>query len=209
MKTNTKLRFMLAFLLFSLTGMYTYATRYVIQVQNFSFTPDSIGTVKIGDTIHWEWVGGSHTTTSTSIPFGATAWDHPLDAANTGFDYVPALVGVYHYKCTPHESMGMVATFTVISANSVAGIPPVSGILIYPNPFVDNITFRVTTTDDIYIKDLKVYDITGKVIREVTYVTRPDFPEKTVNLSDLPVGLMFFVFMDNYDRIYTHRVIRQ
>jgi plastocyanin len=209
MKTITNIQFALVLLFLVAINTGLFATKYIINVQEFTFTPNSIATVKIGDTVHWNWINGMHTTTSTTIPAGAASWNQVIDLNNTGFDYIPSVVGVYNYKCTPHESLGMIASFTVITANGITVIPPVSDILIYPNPFVDNITFRITTTDDSWIRDLKVYTTSGKVIREVTLNTRPDFPEKTVNLSELPTGLMFFVFMDNYDRIYTRRVVRQ
>jgi plastocyanin len=43
------------------------ATTHVVTVQNFSFAPSSF-TALVGDTVEWEWVGGSHTTTSLTIP---------------------------------------------------------------------------------------------------------------------------------------------
>jgi hypothetical protein len=55
-----------------------YAIKHVVTVSNYMFSPVNI-TVFIGDTMHREWINGNHTTTSTlSIPPGATSWDHPI-----------------------------------------------------------------------------------------------------------------------------------
>jgi len=56
--------------------------------------------------------GGFHTTTSTLIPAGATAWDAPITTVGATFDYVPTEIGEYAYQCTPHSAM-MTGTFTV------------------------------------------------------------------------------------------------
>ena len=92
----------------------------VVTVQNHVFTPASF-TINLGDTIVWNWVNGSHTTTSLSIPAGAVAWNKNINTSNKTFIYIPAVAGAYNYKCTPHQAMGMIGNFTV---NSVC--PPAS-----------------------------------------------------------------------------------
>lgn len=101
--------------LFLLTiGLEANATKHIITVQDFSFSPSSLSAA-LGDTIEWDWITGSHTTTSGTIPVGAAIWDHPLNSqdGNGSFTYVPAVAGTYNYKCTIHESFGMIASFTV------------------------------------------------------------------------------------------------
>ncbi len=106
------------------------ATTHTVQVSNFSFTPSNVNAV-VGDTMHWVWVGGSHTTTCdgsiyTVLPAGAPSWNSSINSGNPTFDYVITVAGSYTYKCTPHAP-SMVGT--------INAIPP-------PNPFV-NVTFRV------------------------------------------------------------------
>lgn len=88
------------------------ATKHTVTVQNFSFTPSSL-TINQGDTIQWKWVNGIHTTSSTTLPVGAVAWSNPIDVSNQTFNYVPAVVGTYNYKCNIHPTT-MLASFTVI-----------------------------------------------------------------------------------------------
>jgi len=101
-----------------------FATKHVITVQNFSFTPSSITDVIVGDTMRWEWVSGSHTTTSTIIPAGAATWDSPINSANPSFEYKVAVAGTFNYKCTPHAAMGMVGSFVASAPVATLSITP-------------------------------------------------------------------------------------
>jgi len=95
------------------------ATKHTITAQDFSFTPSSVS-ANLGDTIVWTWISGSHTTTSTTIPGGATSWDHPLNSqdGNTSFMYVPSVTGTYNYQCNFHAVLfGMIGSFTVSSCS--------------------------------------------------------------------------------------------
>ncbi len=107
-------------LLFALKA---YSFTQIVNVENHVFTPSSF-TINIGDTVKWTWVGGTHTTTSTTIPAGAAAWDHNINSAvaNRTFIYVPTKAGLYNYKCTFHEAMGMIGNFTVVCPDATAQI---------------------------------------------------------------------------------------
>jgi plastocyanin len=93
-----------------LLAMNVYSNTQVVNVSGFSFTPANF-TINLGDTVKWILGSSIHTSTSTTIPAGAAPWNF---TGTTGI-YIPTKTGVYNYKCTPHESMGMVAKFTVVS----------------------------------------------------------------------------------------------
>jgi plastocyanin len=181
------------------------ASIYVINTQDYTFSPSSISTVMTGDTLRWVWVNGSHTTTSVSIPSGAASWDHPINSTSTSFDYVPTMVGTYNYHCSIHFAMGMTGSFTV----SPLGVPPLPEIsfLIYPNPFIDNIHIRVTP-DKGYIRDLKIYDPAGRILDELTFTTDDGINERTINLAEMPQGILFLYFLDNNNNVYVRRVYK-
>ncbi len=86
----------------------TFCTTHLISVQNFSFSPASVNAI-VGDTITWQWVDGSHTTTcdgvfpGTSLPPGAPTWDSPINSTTTFFSYVIEVDGDYNYVCMPHS----------------------------------------------------------------------------------------------------------
>lgn len=100
-------------LAFSLQAAITAsAAEFTIEVSNFQFTPSSL-TVTLGDVVRFVWINGNHTTTSSTIPVGAAAWNDPMNSGNTLFEYTPAVTGVYNYICIPHEAFGMIGAFTV------------------------------------------------------------------------------------------------
>jgi len=76
-----------------------------------TFSPSS-ATIFLGDTVRWQWAGGFHTSTSTSVPGGAATWNQSMTSAAGNFDYIPSVTGTYNYQCTPHAPV-MVGTFTV------------------------------------------------------------------------------------------------
>ncbi len=114
-----------ALLFVILVSFNSKATIHTIQVWNgyMQFLPSSL-TIQLGDTIQWLPLDPPtmfHTVTSTSIPTGAITfnqtWQLPAD---TFFQYIPQVAGVYAYECTPHVTMGMIGVFTV-NSSSVAG----------------------------------------------------------------------------------------
>jgi plastocyanin len=126
------------------------ATIHIIQVWNgyYQFLPASI-TIQLGDTIQWlplDQPTMVHTITSASIPSGASTFDYTWQApADTFFQYIAQIAGIYEYECTPHVAMNMIGNFTVtggINSINEAKINP----LIYPNPTRDFIHFNTLNT---------------------------------------------------------------
>ena len=89
----------------------------------YEFVPASI-TIQLGDTIQWEPYFGLlpmmlHTITSDNIPNGAVTFDQVWQMpADTFFQYIPQVAGLYEYVCTPHIPNGMIGEFTVISGTT-------------------------------------------------------------------------------------------
>lgn len=91
-----------------LVSAFALATTHSIQVSNFSFSP-SIVNATVGDTVHFNWIMGSHTTTCNGtagsiLPTGATPWNANINSNNQTFDYVLTTPGSYTYVCLPHSS---------------------------------------------------------------------------------------------------------
>jgi len=89
----------------------------------YQFVPASI-TIQLGDTLQWEPFAGLlpmmlHTITSSNIPVGAVSFDQVWQMpADTFFQYIPQVAGLYEYVCTPHIPNGMIGEFTVITGNT-------------------------------------------------------------------------------------------
>jgi len=207
MKTDNTLNKMILigwFLLFTLAAN---ATKFVILVSNYQFNPASIANVSVGDTIHWEWAEGFHTTTSTAIPSFAPAWDEVISNSRTSFEYKVVSAGTYNYVCTPHASMGMTGSFSA----SIAGVgeSPTSAIIsIYPEPVKNSVTVSYKSQTGV-LSVIKIYNISGKLILE-RKIENP-LPNLTldIDLSNLTSGLYLATFIDNRNNSVIRRVIKR
>ena len=78
--------------------------------------------VETGGRVTWTNESGDHSTTAYHAdneqpqlaPDGATAWDSGvLSAEGAAFEHAFETEGVYHYYCTPHETIGMIGSVIV------------------------------------------------------------------------------------------------
>ncbi|MBE0648187.1 MAG: T9SS type A sorting domain-containing protein [Bacteroidales bacterium] len=115
MKKFTHIFSVLIVFVLTLSASSSFAVKHTVLVGNFYFNPSNIPDVQVGDTIHWQWVEGSHTTTSTSVPAGAATWDSPMTSGNQVFEYKVTVAGMYNYKCTPHSGI-QTGSFTAVGA---------------------------------------------------------------------------------------------
>jgi plastocyanin len=80
--------------------------------------------LKAGGTVTWKSTSDiTHTTTDepslaavasdAAIPKGASGWNHVLSAGSS-FSLKLTVAGTYKYFCIPHETLGMVASITVV-----------------------------------------------------------------------------------------------
>jgi plastocyanin len=103
-------------------------------------------TVNAGDTVTWAWVGfGTHDVTANDGLFKS-----PLQSRGKtfSFTFTAANVGKHNYFCTPHQSIGMVGSVTVVGAANQA--PTVS--LTAPGAgatflTTDTVTFTANASD--------------------------------------------------------------
>jgi plastocyanin len=186
----------------------SFATKWQVNVANFVFTPASLPNVLIGDTVHFQWVSGTHTTTSTTIPAGAATWDHPITSTSQVFDYIPTVPGSYNYKCTIHAAMGMVGSFTVTYPTGISEQRNALGIDIFPNP-VQNVAFIKMISDPAHVTGLKIYDITGKTIMVKDLKNLSQDQLLTIDLSTLNSGIYFALFTDNENGTTVKRIIKK
>lgn len=78
--------------------------------------------VNVGGTVKWTLVSGTHSTAAYHpnndqpqlIPDGAAAWNSAtLSEVGATFEHTFETEGVYHYYCSPHESLGMLGSVIV------------------------------------------------------------------------------------------------
>lgn len=152
----------------------TNATTVIVNVEDFEFDP-AIFTINVGDQVMWMWdnSGGAHTTTSTTIPGGAVAWDEVISQSSPMFTYTATVPGSYDYVCLYHQSMGMVGHFTV---NGTTGITPVPSVpvLFINSTSVSNgqltISYGIPALTGM---NLKLYDLLGKSVQTFVSSEKP------------------------------------
>jgi plastocyanin len=85
------------------------------------FEPHVVRVTK-GGTVRWTNESGTHSTTAYApakdkpqlMPDGAAAWDSGIfTEEGATFEHTFETEGVYHYYCTPHETMGMIGSVVV------------------------------------------------------------------------------------------------
>ena len=182
------------------------ATKWVVTVQDFFFSPANLPNVVVGDTIEWEWVNGDHTTTSTTIPAGAATWNATLSSTNTSFEYHVTVAGTYNYQCDFHVSLDMTGSFTAAASSGVGDNATVPFITISPNPFKDVVKIQFADKNS-SLKQIMIYDLTGKVVKTLTINTQNANSSLTYDLRDLDKGLYLFRFVDTKDQTTMRRVI--
>jgi plastocyanin len=155
------------------------ATIHVIKVWNGyqQFMPRDLGEIYLGDTIQWlplDFPAMTHTVTSTNIPNGALAFDQIWKAPrDTFFQYVPAVIGVYDYECTPHAST-MIGSFTVVSRpTEIQESENVyNPVVLFPNPAEDVVYTNKALNYVIYGLEGKIY-LSGNNASSIPISTLP------------------------------------
>lgn len=153
-----------------ITNIKLFAAIHIVQVANFSFSPQTVN-ASTGDTIRWIWVSGSHTTTSVTVPSGAESWDHPMNSTSTSFDFVLTAEGTYNYVCTPHSGM-MTGTLIVTIATGINEKNNLAlfGANVFPNPVKESANI-VLNSDKSQKISLKIFNLTGTIIYENNFTS--------------------------------------
>ncbi|MCB0720810.1 MAG: T9SS type A sorting domain-containing protein [Ignavibacteriae bacterium] len=200
LKTTLLLPVMVIIAFFSITNL--NATTHTIEVGGgggFSFVPSTTDAI-VGDTILFQWVSGSHTTTcdgstGTSRPAGADPWDQPMNSGSQTFTYVIAVAGTYNYKCIPHfPSMVGTINATVSSIFQTSSSLPERYNLSqnYPNPFnpSTNIKFDIANAGPVKIT---IYNSLGMQVETlVNENLSPGSYQVNWNASSISSGTYFY-----------------
>ncbi len=162
------------------------------------FLPNNL-TIQLGDTIQWLPLDPPvmvHTITSTNIPVGASAFDEIWQApADTFFQYIPQVSGLYEYECTPHAFAGMTGSFEVTGGSSV--IENVRNVILaHPNPCNNFIFIDPHFTGF----NFKIYNLNSNVVKS-------GITKKSINLSELKKGV--FILVIYADKPKSQKIIIQ
>jgi plastocyanin len=84
---------------------------WAVSVTNTTFGANASTSIKVGCSVKWTFVSGTHTTTSTSPYVGL--WNSGNMSSPQTFTYLFNATGTYPYRCSIHA--GMTGTITVTS----------------------------------------------------------------------------------------------
>ena len=186
-------------ILFILSSFNSKGTIHQIQVWSgyMQFLPPNNIIVQLGDTIQWTPLDPptmSHTITSNNIPAGAVSFDQVWQMpADTFFQYIPQVVGLYQYVCTPHIPMGMIGEFTVVNGSATLTYVPDDSFETYLESNAlgngisndDNVyTSAIDTVTELHLSSLNINDLTG--IEDFTSLTSLDCDDN--NLTNLNIS---------------------
>ncbi len=178
------------------------ASMVMVGVENFVFNPANI-TVNVGDTIMWMLSAGTHTTTSTNIPVGATPWDAPINTANQMFMYQATVEGEYEYICSIHESMGMIGRITVLGTSGIYSISETQAKILN-NLVQQDLEIKFNSAKKWQIE---LMSLTGAKVKHFTVATEVGKTESFA-VSDLPNGIYIVRFSDG-QASRSQRIIKQ
>ena len=177
------------------------ATIHTIQVWNgyYQFLPASL-TIQLGDTLQWTPLDPPtmvHTITSAIIPSGAATFDYTWQLpADTFFQYIPQIAGLYEYECTPHIAWNMLGTITVIGGTTVVTENKTNTFIIYPNPASNYIHFNTLNTIERYT----IHAANGAILLSGN-------TEGKINISTLKNGVYFMKILGNKPKLI--KIIKQ
>jgi plastocyanin len=182
-------------IILSLFTLFANATVHVINVSNNVFTPNTL-TVTVGDTVVWNWLAGTHTTTSTAVPSGAATWNAPIDASHLSFSYQVAVEGTYNYHCVFHS--GMTGTFTA----EAVGVPEFSSSQSFNWSISENnltVTLNLNAPSSLHVR---LYSMLGSDVKALASLENfhGSFNE-TWSLAELRKGIYFLEVSANNRKV--------
>lgn len=178
----------------------TYGTVQMVEVRNNEFTPSTFS-INIGDTVVWIWSEGTHTTTSATVPPGATAWSEPIDAGNQTFYYVANVAGAYDYLCYFHSSMGMTGNFTVVDPLGISN-PKDRVIRLRSSRVNEYLTVEMPELRDYLVPTVR--DLTGRAIKNFEVIT---YETTSLYVGDLKNGI-YLLELSSGKRTISYRFIK-
>lgn len=193
---------------FSLISQATVHTVLVGQGGGFTFSPSTLS-VSVNDTVRFNWVSGSHTTTSLVIPSGADTWSSTMSNNVTSFDYIVKKEGTYNYQCNPHGGGGMKGSFTATITGLDAKFEAIkSSFVLAPNPVKNtaNLTF---TSEKSFKGFVRVFDANGIMILEESLKVETGENSFSINTEKLSAGMYYVNLFDKNNSFMFSKMLKQ
>lgn len=147
-------------------------------VTSFRFDKDGSATTQVdtariqaGETVLWQWVGGSHTVTNgtgAADPQAGTLFDQPSNSSTPQFSYLFTTAGTFPFFCRFHVGMNMKGVVIVMSPSGVEPVPgdgTARGVLggPWPNPTRAGVSLRFALGEPGRTR-IEVFDAQGRLV---------------------------------------------
>lgn len=201
-----------AILLFGMSSLTVAVFSATVNITNsgFTFSPAAV-TINLGDDVNFQ-LGGSHNAVEVSKTTFDSGGNAPLPGGFSlefGGGIVTAdklTVGTHYYVCSPHASLGMKGTITVLNTTGIAQNEQKDGITVYPNPSSGNFQLRINNSRLSKEFDLEIFNVVGaKVYSKSELAQQHVF---SINAADLPKGTYILKLNDGEAAFYRKIVIR-
>jgi hypothetical protein len=174
----------------------------------FTFSPNVITTIVVGDIIRWEWVSGNHTTTSVAVPIDGEHWTSPINSTTTFFEYQVTVAGNYSYQCNPHGAGGMNGILQVSTVTDIQKGLIYNSLVISPNPTTDEIQVGFNS-DKSFQATVLIFDATGNLKKEDKVRVKNGDNLISYNVSRFAKGTYFFNLLDGETALVAKKFIKE
>ena len=199
-----------AILLFGMISFAVAAFSATINITNagFTFSPANV-TINLGDDINFQ-LGGSHNAVEVSKATFESGGNTPLPggfSVEFGGGVVTAdklTAGTHYYVCSPHASLGMKGTITVLNTTGVAQYEPKDGISVYPNPSGGNFQLRISNPRISKEFDVEIFNVVGAKV-----YSKPELAQQhvfNIEAADLPKGT-YILKVNNGEAAYYRKIV--
>jgi len=201
----------LAFICTVAFAFMSHATVHVVLVGQgggFTFSPSTMS-VSVNDTVRFNWITGSHTTTSLSVPTGADTWDSPMSNNVTSFDYIVKKEGTYNYQCSPHGGGGMKGSFTATITGLDSKFAAIkSSFVLAPNPVINKASLTFSS-DKSFKGFVRVFDANGNLVLEENMKVESGENTFELNTEKLSIGMYYVNLFDKNNSFLFSKMLKQ
>ena len=174
----------------------------------FTFSPAAV-TINLGDDVNFQ-LGASHDAVEVSKVTFDAGGNTPLpggfsvEFAGGTITADKLTVGTHYYVCSPHASVGMKGTITVLNTTGIAQYESKDGISVYPNPSGGNFQLRISNSRLSKDFDLEIFNVVGaRVYRKSELAQQHVF---NIDAADLPKGT-YILKVNNGETAYYKKIV--
>jgi len=201
-----------AILLFGIISLTVAAFSATVNITNsgLTFSP-AASTINLGDEVSFQ-LGGSHNAVEVSKATYDAGGNTPLEGGFSvafGGGIVTAdklTAGTHYYVCTPHASLGMKGTITVLNTTGIALNAAKDGISVFPNPSNGNFQLRINNSKLSKEFDLEIFNVVGARVYSKSELAQQSV--FNVEAADLPKGTYILKINNGEAAFYRKIVIR-